>query len=181
MATIKQTKDAFELLYRCMRESWFSKTLDFPRWNEKLILPNIRFFLLGYFGDDLEPEFKTELLTANSGNGYIDFVVGNTAIEFAVRLPGESASKLNSYSNRTERVKLIRRKKQHNWLSNGALVLFDFSDTPLTNDQLEEYREKPSLNGSGNHNIDGFSVLYFHFSLDTEDTDSCCIRKNIDF
>ncbi len=175
MPSIKKVKEAFGLLYESIREPSFSKSHEFSWWNEKSLLPNVRFFLLGYFGDDLEPELKTELISAPSGEGYLDFAVGDTAIEFAVRLPNETASKLTSYSNRTERTKLIRRKVKNDWATHGVLVLFDFSDSPLTNEQLEDYREKPSL-GKGNHHINEFSVLYYNYTL----SDSLyCIRKNV--
>ncbi len=151
--------------------------MGFKWWNEKSILPNVRFFLLGYFGDDLEPELKTELISAPTGEGYIDFAVGNIAIEFAVRLPDETPSKLTSYSNRTERMKLSRRKVQHDWATAGVMILFDFSKSPLSNEQLEDYREKPKF-GKGNHITEGFSILYYNYSLDS---DSCCVRKDIKF
>jgi hypothetical protein len=177
MSTIKEIKEAFGLLYKNIRRATFNKSQYFEWWNEKSLLPNVLFFLLGYFGDDLEPEMKTELLLAPSGEGYIDFGVNNIAIEFAVRLPNESASKLTSYSNRTERTKLIRRKVYNDWAEYGVMVLFDFSDNPLTKEQLDEYREKPSL-GKGNHNTDGFSVLYYNHTIAN---DTCCMRKNITF
>jgi hypothetical protein len=177
MSSIKEIKEAFELLYWSMKDTTFSKTHDFSWWNEKSLLPNIRFYLLGYFGNDLEPEIKTELISAPSNEGYIDFGVNNAAIEFAVRLPNESASKLTAYSNRTEREKLVRRKVWHDWADHGVLVLFDFSDNPLTNEQLEEYREKPTL-GKGSHKLDGFSVLYYNMINGDEE---CCVRKNIKF
>jgi hypothetical protein len=176
MSSISEIKEAFDLLYRSMVNNNFSKSQNFNRWNEKSLLPNIRFFLLGYFGDDLEPEIKTELISSPSREGYIDFGVNNAAIEFAVRLPNESASKITSYSNRTEREKLIRRKTWHEWAEHGVLILFDFSDNPLSKEQLEEYREKPSF-GKGNHKMDGFSILYYHH----DDNEPSCIRKNIKF
>lgn len=177
MSTIKEIKEAFELLYWSMRESSFSKSHEFSWWNEKALLPHIRFYLLGYFGDDLEPEIKTELISAPTREGYIDFGVNNAAIEFAVRLPNESASKLTAYSNRTEREKLIRRKMWHEWADHGVLVLFDFSDNPLTHEQLNEYKEKPSF-GQGNHTVNGFSILYYNYC---HGQDKCCVRKNIRF
>ncbi|WP_421248530.1 hypothetical protein [Aeromonas jandaei] len=177
MSSIKEIKKAFELLYLSMNNASFSKSQKFSWWNEKALLPNIRFYLLGYFGRGLEPEIKTELISAPTREGYLDFGVNNSVIEFAVRLPNESASKLTAYANRTEREKLIRRKFWHDWAEHGVLVLFDFSDKPLSNEQLEEYREKPCL-GPGNHKIDGFSVLYYNY---INGQDECCIRKNIKF
>lgn len=177
MPSIKSIEKSFHLLYESFGESSFVKSHHFEWWGEKNLLPNIRFFLLGYFGSDLEPEIKTELLSSKTGAGYIDFVVGRTAVEFAVRLPNESKSKLTSYTNRDERTKLIRRKKWHPWLERGVHVLFDFSTNPLTDEQLEEYRDLPDF-GSGNFNKDGFSILYFHR---TEDKEVNCTRKNISF
>lgn len=177
MPSIKTVQESFHLLYDSFGESSFVKTQGFEWWGEKNLLPNVRFFLLGYFGNDLEPEYKTELLSSKTGNGYIDFVVGKTAVEFAVRLPDEKKSKLTAYTNRDERQKLIRRKKMHPWLERGVHILFDFSQDPLSDEQLEDYRELPDF-GSGNYNKDNFSVLYFYRSSANE-TD--CIRKNISF
>jgi len=177
MPSIKSIQESFHLLYESFGEPSFVKSHEFEWWGEKNLLPNIRFFLLGYFGSDLEPEIKTELLSSKTGTGYIDFVVGKTAIEFAVRLPDETRSKLTSYTNRDERTKLIRRKTWHPWLESGVHVLFDFSKDPLTLEQLDEYRELPNF-GAGNFNKDGFSVLYFY---KMENGEINCIRKNISF
>lgn len=173
MTSIKHIEESFHLLYN----SFGKPSADFNGWNEKSLVPNIRFFLLGYFGKELDPAMKAMLLSAKTGTDSIDFVVGKTAVEFAFRLPKESKSKLTSYTNRDERSKLIRRKKWHPWLERGVQVLFDFSNNPLTTEQLEEYREVPDF-GSGNFNKDGFSILYFHRG---EGEKIVCTRKNITF
>lgn len=177
MTSIKQIQDAFKLLHEHARDPGFAKTMGFDWWCEKDILPNIRFFLLGYF-EAVEPEVITELIGNTWGEGRIDFVINNVAIEFAVRNPNNSKSKLTSYSNRDEQKKLIRRLQYNDHLREGVLVLFDFSNDPLTNLQLEEYREMPSL-GKGNFtNKSGFSILYFWID---EDNNTQCTRKNVTF
>lgn len=42
----------------------------------------------------------------------------------------------------------------------AVLVLFDFSKTPYTEDQIESFRDWPSL-GKGNHKKSAFNVAYF--------------------
>ena len=175
MISIEQIRESFLFMHESMADYDFSKTMSFNWWNEKDILPNERFFLLGYFGA-IEPEVKTELRGKYSEEGFIDFVVDNVAIEFAVRKPDDYASKLTSYSNRDERKKLARRKQYNESFEYGVLVLFDFSNDPLTDEQLENYREQPPL-GRGNFNLDNFSVLYFY----RESGESICIRKNVRF
>lgn len=175
MISIEQIREAFLFMHESMADYDFSKTMSFNWWTEKDILPNVRFFLLGYFGA-IEPEVKTELRGNYSEEGFIDFVVDNVAIEFAVRKPDDYASKLTSYSNRDERKKLVRRKQYNESFVYGVLVLFDFSDDPLNDEQLEDYREQPPL-GRGNFNLDNFSVLYFY----RDNGESKCIRKNILF
>lgn len=42
----------------------------------------------------------------------------------------------------------------------ALLVLFDFSDTPYSEEQIESFRNWPSL-GRGNHRKSAFNVVYF--------------------
>jgi len=174
MISVEQVKNSFHFLHESMRQKEFSKAMYFNWWCEKDLLPSIRFYLLGYFGA-IDPEVKTELASSNSGEGYIDFAIENIAIEFAVRKPDEYKSKLTAYTNRDERKKLIRRKMYNDHLNYGTLVLFDFTKDPLLDEQLEEYRDIPSL-GKGNFNKDGFVLLYFYIGKNSE---TLCIKKQI--
>jgi hypothetical protein len=175
MITIKQVQHAFQLLHETARQKEFSKAMYFNWWSEKDLLPSVRFYLLGYFGA-IDPEVKTELISGNiTGEGYIDFAIENIAVEFAVRRPNDYRFKLRAYLNIDERRKLIRRKVYNEHLTNGVLVLFDFANDPLSIEQLEDYREMPSL-GQGNFKKDDFSILYFYTG---ENSETICIRKNI--
>lgn len=53
----------------------------------------------------------------------------------------------------------IKKLMKHDGLA--ALVLFDFSKTPYTEDQIESFRNWPSL-GKGNHKKSAFNVAYFY-------------------
>ncbi|MDD9054901.1 type I restriction-modification system subunit M N-terminal domain-containing protein [Escherichia coli] len=89
-----------------------------------------------------------------SGHGYIDFVIDDVAVEFAVRKPGAARSALSASVNSTEVKKLMK------YDGKALLVLFDFSDTPYTEEQIESFRNWPSL-GRGNHRKSAFNVAYF--------------------
>jgi|SRR5215471_18032511 len=83
--TVKKVIEAFELLFSSLHRREFSKTLCLNEWGEKDLLPLVRTFLLGYFGESLVPEAKSQLPGTLSGESYIDFVIDNVAVEFAVR------------------------------------------------------------------------------------------------
>jgi hypothetical protein len=65
-----------------------------------------------------------------SGHGYIDFVIDDVAVEFAVRKPGAARSALSASVNSTEVKKLMK------YDGKALLVLFDFSDTPIPKNKL---------------------------------------------
>lgn len=153
--TILEIEEAFELLFESFINKDFSKSLYLDHWGEKDLLPLIRTFLLGYFGESLIPEAESELPGSLSGYGRIDFLLGNTAIEFAVRTPECHKSKLKCNINQTEVKKLLK----HDGPS--VLVLFDFSDCPLSKNELQQYRETPSL-GKGNYYKSPFNIIYFY-------------------
>lgn len=98
----------------------------------------MRCYLLGWFADHLLPEVKGALPGSTSGHGYIDFVIGGVAVEFAVRKPTAARSNLSATVNSTE-MKLMK------YDGKSLLVLFDFSDTPFTEEQIEYFRDWPSL------------------------------------
>ena len=153
--TVKEVVDAFELLFSALHRKEFTKTLCLNEWGERELLPLVRTFLLGYFGESLVPEAKTKLPGTLTGKGYIDFLIGNVAVEFAVRKPSASKSNVSATVNSAEIKKLMK----HDGLV--VLVLFDFSSTPYTERQIERFRDWPSL-GKGNHKKSAFNVAYFH-------------------
>jgi len=59
----------------------------------------------------------------------------------------------------------------------AVLVLFDFSKTPYTEDQIESFRDWPSL-GKGNHKKSAFNVAYFYLAKQRPKTPSV-FTKNI--
>lgn len=124
-------------------------------WGERDLLPLVRTFLLGYFGESIVPEAKSKLPGSPSGEGYIDFIIDNVAVEFAVRKPTAPKSTVSAAVNSTEVKKLMK----HDGLA--VLILFDFSKTPYSEDQIENFREWPSL-GQGNHKKSAFNVAYFY-------------------
>lgn len=153
--TITEVVEAFNLLYCSLHRKEFSKTLCLNEWGERDLLPLVRTFLLGYFGESIVPEAKSKLPGSLSGEGYIDFIIDNVAVEFAVRKPTASKSNVSATVNSTEVKKLMK----HDGLA--VLVLYDFSKTPYSEDQIENFREWPSL-GKGNHKKSAFNVAYFY-------------------
>lgn len=154
--TRKQIQDAFQLLFEGILDPKFNKSLYLESWGERALLPLVRTFLLGYFGE-LEAEVTSKLPSSLSGKGRLDFLVENVAVEFAVRIPGENPRIIGLPSNYGELIKLT--------LHNGpaALVLFDFATTSLDDTELDRFRHIPPT-GRG-HKKSGYSILYYHRSL----------------
>lgn len=152
---IREVIDSFDLLFQSILNRKFSKSLRLHEWGEKDLLPLIRTYLLGYFGESIVPEAKTILPGALSGNGRIDFLVDNVAVEFAVRKPTAAKSNVSASVNSSEAKKLIK------YDGPAVLVLFDFSKTPYTSIQIESFRNWPSL-GRGNHRKSAFNVAYYY-------------------
>ena len=153
--TIAEIVKSFDLLYNSMHRKEFSKTLRLNEWGEQELLPLVRTFLLGYFGESLVPEAKSKLPGALSGYGRIDFMVDNVAVEFAARKPTSAKSNVSASVNISEMKKLMK----HDGLA--LLILFDFSKTPYTKEQIKRFRHWPSL-GKGNHAKSAFNVAYFY-------------------
>ena len=152
---VKEVVRAFELLFESIRSQKFSKTLALHEYSERELLPLVRTFLLGYFGKSLIAEASSKLPGSRSGNGRVDFLIGNLAVELAVRTPGDSKSAVSSAANSSEVKKLMK----HNGMA--ILILFDFSKTPYSIKDIERFRQCPSL-GKGNHNKSAFNVAYFY-------------------
>ncbi|MFA4903693.1 MAG: hypothetical protein WC600_13240 [Desulfobaccales bacterium] len=169
MVTINQIKKTFFLLYSSILNERFSKQQWFNYYIEKYLLPCIRFYLLGYFANDFEPEVATSNPYSYTGKGRFDFLVGDVAVEFAVRTPDCRSTKLKRCDNEDEIAKLAK------YSGDSVLVLFDFSKKILTESALKaEYGELPSLGqGVKRH---PFSLLYYF--KDSEGNPKV-IRKNI--
>lgn len=155
--TVSEVTSAFDLLFSSLLRKDFSKTLLLHEWKERDLLPLVRTFLLGYFGESLVPEAKSELPGSLTGEGYIDFLIGDVAVELAVRTPNTPKANLSKTVNSDEIKKLMK----YDGLS--LLVLFDFSKTPFSNNEIERFREWPSL-GKGNHKKSAFNVSYFYIN-----------------
>lgn len=154
--TIAQVVDAFDLLYNNIHDRDFRKTLKIDEWSERELLPLVRTFLLGYFGM-CAPEVKVRLPGGRSGYGYVDFKIGNIAVELAVRRPRDRKAPLSAAFNTTEIKKLMMHPGP------SILILYDFSRHPFEEHELERYRQYPSL-GKGNFPKSGFNISYFFLS-----------------
>jgi len=154
-ASIKSIEESFSLLFANIISSEFSKTLHLESWNEKKLLPLIRTFLLGYYGKVM-PEKTVKNPIADKKRGRIDFLIGNTAVELAVRAKGKSKYKITARTNRYEIAKLLKHRGR------AVLILFDFTKEPLSEEDLQQFRNLPAF-GKGNHCKTSFSILYFYF------------------
>lgn len=63
-------------------------------------------YLLGWFADNVSPEVKSKLPGTVSGHGYINFVIDDVTVEFAVRKPTAARSNVSATVNSTEVKKL---------------------------------------------------------------------------
>lgn len=98
-------------------------------------------------------------------------MIDNVAVEFAVRKPTAARPNVSATIDSPEVKKLV----MHNDMS--VLVLFGFSKTPYTEEQIEEFREWPSL-GRWNHRKSRFNVIYLYVA-DRRNMTRACIHKNI--
>ncbi|RCX01307.1 hypothetical protein DFO56_10411 [Kosakonia sp. AG348] len=152
--TITEITDCFEYFFSSLYRREFVKTLRLNECSERELLPLVRCYLLGWFADNVSPEVKSRLPGTVSGHGFIDFVIDDVAVEFAVRKPTAARSNVSATVNSTEVKKLMKHDGK------ALLVLFDFSDTPYSEEQIESFRDWPSL-GRGNHRKSAFNVVYF--------------------
>ncbi|WP_337028670.1 hypothetical protein [Pantoea eucalypti] len=153
--TITSVTNSFEYFFHSLYRTEFVKTLRLNECSERELLPLVRCYLLGCFSDDVSPEVKGKLPGSITGNGYIDFVIDDVAVEFAVRKPSAAKSTVSATVNSTEMKKLMK------YDGKALLVLFDFSTTPYSEAQIEAFRDWPSL-GKGNHKKSAFNVAYFY-------------------
>ena len=152
--TITEITDCFEYFFSSLYRREFVKTLRLNECSERELLPLVRCYLLGWFADNVSSEVKSKLPGTVSGHGYIDFVIDDVAVEFAVRKPTAARSNVSATVNSTEVKKLMKHEGK------ALLVLFDFSDTPYSEEQIESFRNWPTL-GRGNHRKSAFNVVYF--------------------
>ena len=152
--TITEIMECFEYFFSSLYRREFVKTLRLNECSERELLPLVRCYLLGWFADNVSPEVKSKLPGTVSGHGYIDFVIDDVAVEFAVRKPTAARSNVSATVNSTEVKKLMKHDGK------ALLVLFDFSDAPYSEEQIESFRNWPSL-GRGNHRKSAFNVVYF--------------------
>lgn len=169
--TVSDVVKAFDLLFHSIHNPQFCKTLKLKEFTERELHPLVRTFLLGYFGESLIPEAETILPGSLSGIGRVDYMIGGVAVELAVRSKGKAKSTISSSVNTTEVKKLMKHKGL------AVLVLFDFSDSPATDDDISRFRAWPSL-GKGNHKKSPFNVAYF-YKESTGRLELSCITKNI--
>lgn len=159
--TINKVVDAFWLFYESIHDKEFRKTKNFHQMGERELAPLVRTFLLGAFGYQVTPEFRSHLPGNLTGQGSIDFIVGDVAVEFAVRRYDKGGSSLSNVTNATEIKKLMK------FEGLSLLVLFDMSDRPYEASDIDRYREWVSL-GKGNHRRYPFSVAYFYRNEENE-------------
>ncbi|NEH19183.1 hypothetical protein GQQ13_11930 [Pantoea agglomerans] len=153
--TITSVTKSFEYFFNSLYRTEFVKTLRLNECSERELLPLVRCYLLGCFSDDVSPEVQGKLPGSITGNGYIDFVIDDVAVEFAVRKPTAAKSTVSATVNSTEMKKLMK------YDGKALLVLFYFSTTPYSEAQIEAFRDWPSL-GKGNHKKSAFNVAYFY-------------------
>lgn len=155
--SIRDVVESFEYLFDSFYRKEFIKTHRFNKGNERELLPLVRWYLLGRYDDRVYPEFKARLQGSLTGNGYIDFVIGDIAVEFAVRTATASKASISATVQTTEMKKLMK------YDGKALLVLFDFSDSPYSEPEIDEFRYIPSL-GKGNHKCSAFNLAYFYIA-----------------
>ncbi|HCL7691785.1 TPA: hypothetical protein N2Y06_003455, partial [Escherichia coli] len=99
--TITEITECFEYFFSSLYRREFVKTLRLNECSERELLPLVRCYLLGWFADNVSPEVKSKLPGTVSGHGYIDFVIDDVAVEFAVRKPTAARSNVSATVNST--------------------------------------------------------------------------------
>lgn len=153
--SIRDVVESFEYLFDSFYRKEFIKTHCFNKGNERELLPLVRWYLLGCFANDVYPEYKARLQGSATGTGYIDFMIGDIAVEFAVRSVTAPKSSISATVQTTEMKKLMK------YDGKALLVVFDFSDSPYSEPEIDDFRHIPSL-GKGNHKCSAFNVAYFY-------------------
>ena len=157
MATIDEIAEALQLFFEksCDPDFVKSKLKLLQGDGEQPLLGYLGCFLLGWFGHRTRREQWVEHMLKPNNEGRVDFFVGTTALEVAVRAEQQYKGKLLSDANKGEVAKLLRYDE-----GKAVLALFDYSDQPLTKQELSDaYREFNPLHG--NAKISAYSLLYF--------------------
>jgi len=152
--TIKSVIEDFGFFYSSLLNSEFTKSSHLKYWEEKDMLLLIRAYLLGCYGDSFKSEFQTPHPGSDTGKGRFDFLIDDVAVEFAVRTPNASPSKLSARTCESEIGKLQL------YEGKSVLILFDFSKYPFNSDELESYRE--FARAEGVHIKFPFKLAYFY-------------------
>ena len=87
MATINEIEEALQLFFNKSYDKDFikSKLSSLQSDGEQPLLGYLAFYLLGWFGEKTLREQPVDHRLTDSGKGRVDFVIGKTAIEVAVR------------------------------------------------------------------------------------------------
>ena len=154
--TIEQVSYAFNLFYRNIHRQDFVKSLKLSAHGERDMLPLLRAFLLGFFGESLAPEADANLAGTAPDKGNFDFVIETAAIAFAVRKKSKDKTKsaLSYVAPPSDLANLLK----HDGLQ--VLVLFDFTKHPLSADDIETIATW-DIPGRGNDTTAVLHVLYF--------------------
>ena len=151
--SVSEVVNSFSCLYASLWRKEFTKTLRPGEYSERELLPLLRFYLLGRFGDKVLPEVRGILPGTLRGSGRLDFLIGDVAVEFAVRRQNDRACTLRPEYQATEVKKLLK------YDGKAVLILFDLSYTPLTFSVIRGYRSLPAM---GNHIKTSYHVVYFY-------------------
>ncbi len=108
VTTITEITDCFEYFFSSLYRREFVKTLRLNECVASGITASGTLLSLGWFADNVSPEVKSKLPGTVSGHGYIDFVIDNVAVEFAVRKPTAARSNVSATVNSTEVKKLMK-------------------------------------------------------------------------
>ena len=150
---VNEVVNSFSYLYSSLWRKEFTKTLRPGEYNERELLPLLRFYLFGWFGNIVTPEVKCRFPGAVHDSGRLDFTIGDVAVEFAVRRRYDSPCVLYPEYQTAEVRKLLK------YDGKGILILFDLSDSPLNISVIRKYHSLPAM---GNHTKTSFHVVYFY-------------------
>lgn len=168
---VGEVVEAFQYFFDSILSRTYAKSVRFEHYNENQLLPLVRSYLLGYFWDDMKAELASSLPGRATKSGRIDFVVGDIAVELAVRPRGARGKRaLCAAENETEVKKLLR------WPGPGVLILFDFGRSLMTEEDLKAYRVLPSL-GKGRWTTSSFQLAYLHQT--TRPRGTSVVRKRV--
>lgn len=153
--SVRNVVERFEYLFNSFYRKEFIKTHSFNTITKRELLSLVKWFLLCRYNDRVYPKFKARLQGSATGNGYIDFVISDIAAEFAVRSEISSKASISAIVQTTEMKKLMR------YDGKALLALFDLSDSPYSEPEIDEFRYIPSL-GNEKSQCSAFNVVYFY-------------------